>query len=174
MDWSAMPVNNSLTRAEALTVALTSLGTFTGYVQQAEAKVTTMVTIHLGVAALAATQVGGMVPLWTAGPVSAIGAAVLLSSFCAGFFIAGYHLALALRPDLREPYGTNRFGLVRPGKIDRPPASVGKQLEEIQLLIEVLTTVALQKHHRVRRALPWMGLACVSVILWMAVAALAK
>ncbi|MFG1947525.1 hypothetical protein [Nonomuraea sp. NPDC048826] len=169
-----MPANDNLTRAEALTVALTSLDTFNGYVQQAEAKVTTMVTIHLGVSALAATQVGAVAPHLAASLPSAVGFAALLSIFCVGFLIAGCHLALALRPDLRAPYGVNRFGLVRPTKAGRPPASTTKQLEEVRLLIEVLTTVALQKHRRVRRALPWMGLTSVSAILWVAVAALVK
>ncbi|MEU8277552.1 hypothetical protein ACFYOK_18130 [Microbispora bryophytorum] len=163
-----------MTHAEALTIALTTLGTFNGYVQQAEAKVTTVVTIHLGAAALAATQAGGMAPLWAAGPASAVGATILLLSFCVGFLVAGYHLALGLRPNLKGPGGVNRFGLVRPAKADRPTAPVGKQLEEIQLLIEVFRTVALRKHRRVRRALPWMALTFASVIIWTAITALAR
>lgn len=164
----------NLTHAEALNIALTTLDTFNGYVQQAEAKVTTAVTIHLGAAALAATQAGGMALLWAAGSASAVGASVLLLAFCIGFLAGGYHLALGLRPDLKGPDGVNRFGLVQPTKTGRPPALVDKQLEEIQLLIEVFRTVALRKHRRVRRALPWMALTFASVILWTAITALVR
>ncbi|MER7504812.1 hypothetical protein AB0L05_29020 [Nonomuraea pusilla] len=160
------------TRVETLTIALTTLGTFNAYVQQAESKVTTAATIHLGAAALAATQAGSMAPLWAAGPASALGALILLVSFCTGFLVGGYHLALALRPDLKGPGGANRFGLVQPPGQDRAPVPAEKQLEEVLLLIEVFRAVALRKHGRVHRALPWMALTFASVILWTAMAAL--
>ncbi|GLW07860.1 hypothetical protein Misp01_29900 [Microtetraspora sp. NBRC 13810] len=170
-----MPRTGRLTHAESLTVALTALATFNGYVQQAETKVTAVVTVHLGAAALAATQSGGLAPLWAAGLPTAAAAVVLLLTFALGFLSAGYHLAIALRPDLRAPLGANRFGLVRTAENAAPsPSRVKTQMEEIRLLVEVLAEVALRKHRRVRSALPWMALTFASVILWTVLNAVAR
>lgn len=165
-----MSKNRRLTKAETLTIAFTTLATFNTYVQQAESKVAIVITVHLGTAALAATQSSGLARAWAAGAPAAAAAVVLLLSFGAGFLAAGCHMVLALRPDLRGPTGYNRFGLVRAARLRTlPPAGVEAQVEEIHSLIEVLTAVAMHKHRHVRRALPWMALTVVSVILWTVV-----
>ncbi|MEU7000656.1 hypothetical protein [Nonomuraea sp. NPDC046570] len=161
-----------LTPADSLSVALTELATFNGYIQQAESKVTTMVTVHLGATALAAAQAGELTPLWAAGLPAAGAVAALLAAFVAGFLTAGHHLLRALRPDLRAPERGGHFGLVRPTGTARHPANVAEQLEEIHLLVEVLREVALHKHRRVRRAMPWMGLMLASLVGWIALGAI--
>ncbi|MEV6866006.1 hypothetical protein AB0M44_34055 [Streptosporangium subroseum] len=110
---------------------------------------TTIVTVHLGAAALAAAQPGGLAPLWAAGLPTAAVSAFLVISFAVGFLVAGYHMALALRPNLQSPKGSNRFGLVRAAETTAalPPACVKTQLEEIRLLIEALKAVALHRRY---------------------------
>lgn len=153
-----------LTAAESLTVALTTITVFNAYVQQAETKVTVAATVHLGAAALAASQAGGLAPLWEAGPAGVAVGVALLAGFGTGFLVAGCHLVLALRPDLRAPGGGNGFGLVRrAGTAPRTRAADARELAE------VLAEVALRKHRHVRAALPWMALTFVSVVLWTVV-----
>jgi hypothetical protein len=155
-------------------VALAGLTMFNVYMQQAEMKATTLATIHLGTAALAATQAAGPAAMWQAGGPRAVLAAALLAGFLAGFAVGGWHLAAAMRPNLTGPSGANRFGLVRnPGNGVPPRADAGEQEKEVWLLVQALRDVAVRKHRRIRRALPWTALAMASTVGWLAGGAIA-
>ncbi|MEV4455160.1 hypothetical protein [Microbispora sp. NPDC049633] len=161
-----------MTPVEALTVALTTVGTFQGYVQHADAKVATVTTVHLGAAAVAATQMGALTGLRAPGSPAALGvvAVVLVTLYVAGFLVAGYHLVQGLRPRLGGPDGPNRFGLAGPAR-GRSQVSVMQQEREAWLLVGTLAELSREKHRRVGRALPWTALMLVATLLWLAVGA---
>ncbi|MEN3534307.1 hypothetical protein AAH991_04260 [Microbispora sp. ZYX-F-249] len=161
-----------MTPVEALTVALTTLGTFQGYVQHADAKVATVTTVHLGAAAVAATQMGALAGLRAPGAPAALSvvAIVLITLYVAGFLVAGYHLVQGLRPRLGGPGGPNRFGLAGPARVTSR-VSVPQQEQEAWLLVGTLADLSREKHRRVGRALPWTALMLVATLLWLAVGA---
>ncbi|GIH60828.1 hypothetical protein [Microbispora siamensis] len=164
---------DGMTPVEALTVALTTVGTFQGYVQHADAKVATVTTVHLGAAAVAATQMGALTGLRAPGAPIAPGvvAVVLVTLYVAGFLVAGYHLVQGLRPRLGGPAGPNRFGLAGPGS-GSSRVSIAQQEREAWLLVGTLAELSREKHRRVGRALPWTALMLVATLLWLALGAL--
>ncbi|WP_327046900.1 hypothetical protein OG320_03075 [Microbispora sp. NBC_01189] len=163
-----------LTPGEALQVALTAVGAFQGYVQHADSKVATVTTVHLGAAAVAATQIGVLAGLRAPGRPVLLGVAavVLLALYAAGFFVAGYHLVQGLRPRLGGPAGPNRFGLAGGEPGSAPPANVTRQEQEAWLLAGRLAELSRDKHLRVGRALPWTALMLVATLLWLALGGL--
>ncbi|MGV9772050.1 hypothetical protein [Streptosporangium sp. NPDC003464] len=163
--------NNELSAAESLNVALQTLTIFHGYVQQADSKLATTATVHLGFTAVAATQIGSMGKAWTGGPPLAVAAVIVVLLFTAGFLVAGHHLVAALRPRLTGPAGPNRFGLVRTDGVPSPADAV-RQQREVWSLISTLADVALHKHERIRRCLPWMVLMPIATVAWLALTAL--
>ncbi len=164
---------DGMTPVEALTVALTTVGTFQGYVQHADAKVATVTTVHLGAAAVAATQMGALAGLRAPGAPAALGVVpiVLITLYMAGFLVAGYHLVQGLRPRLGGPDGPNRFGLAGPSS-GSSQVSVTQQEREAWLLVSTLAELSREKHRRVGRALPWTALMLVATLLWLALGAL--
>ncbi|MEU6413097.1 hypothetical protein [Microbispora sp. NPDC046933] len=164
---------DELTPVEALTVALTTVGAFQGYVQHADAKAATVATVHLGAAAVAATQMGALAGLRASGAPIALRvvAVVLVTLYVAGFLVAGYHLVQGLRPRLGGPGGPNRFGLTGPGS-ESSRVRVAQQEREAWLLVGTLAELSREKHRRVGRALPWTALMLVATLLWLALGAL--
>ncbi|WP_182874381.1 hypothetical protein [Microbispora sp. H10670] len=165
---------NRLTPNEALQVALTAVGAFQGYVQHADAKVATVTTVHLGAAAVAATQIGVLAALRAPGRPALLGvvAVVLLALYAAGFFVAGYHLVQGLRPRLGGPAGPNRFGLAGGEPGPSPQADATQQEREAWLLAGRLAELSRDKHRRVGRALPWTALMLAATLLWLALGGL--
>ncbi|MGV9309528.1 hypothetical protein ACWDLG_39690 [Nonomuraea sp. NPDC003727] len=160
-----------MSAVESLNVALQTLTLFHGYVQQADAKLATAATIHLGFTAVAATQVGGLGRAWASNPLLVVAAVIVVMFFAAGFLVSGHHLISALHPRLTGPSGPNRFGLVR--KIDvSSSASAAEQQREAWSLITTLSEVALRKHERIRNSLRWMVLMPIAIVAWLALRAL--
>lgn len=166
-------VNDELSAVESLNVALQTVTIFHGYVQQADAKLATAATVHLGFTAVAATQAGSLGSAWTNGPLPAVASVIVVLLFAAGFLVAGHHLIAALRPRLTGPDGPNRFGLVRVGGELWSDDAV-RQQREAWSLISTLSDIALHKHERIRRSLPWMILMPIATVAWMVLAALAS
>ncbi|OUC99785.1 hypothetical protein [Streptosporangium minutum] len=163
--------NEELSAVESLNIALQTITIFHGYVQQADTKLATTATVHLGFTAVAATQVGSLGNAWTNGLPMAAAAVIIVLLFTAGFLLAGHHLIAALRPRLAGPAGPNRFGLVRTGEVPSQ-ADPAKQQREAWALISTLADIALHKHNRIRRSLPWMILMPISTMVWLALATL--
>ncbi|MER5649226.1 hypothetical protein [Streptosporangium sp. NPDC002524] len=163
--------NDELNAVESLNIALQALTIFHGYVQQADAKLATVATVHLGFTAVAATQAGDLGQAWRSGSPPAVAMVILVVLFAAGCLVAGHHLVAALRPRLTKPAGPNRFGLIRAAEVPSP-ASAAEQQREAWSLISTLADVALRKHERIRRSLPWMALMPFAIVTWLALTAL--
>lgn len=134
------------TRADA-TLALTMMNTFQGYLQHADAKVSTLVVAHAGAAvAIIAT------------PSSALGrhgvvAPAVLALFGVTFLMSGYHLIQALRPRLSSPVPPSEFGLM--GVSAEPPADPSAQRDAAWEMVRIFAEIARVKHEHVARAIPW-------------------
>ncbi|WP_326822852.1 hypothetical protein [Streptosporangium sp. NBC_01756] len=163
--------NDELNAVESLNISLQTLTIFHGYVQQADAKLATAATVHLGFTAVAVAQAGDLSKAWMSGPPMAVAAVILVLLFGAGCLIAGSQLIAALRPRLAGPAGPNRFGLVRADGVPSP-AGAARQQREAWSLISTLADIALRKHERIRRSLPWMALMAVTTVAWLALTAL--
>ncbi|MEU8039358.1 hypothetical protein [Streptosporangium sp. NPDC049078] len=163
--------HDELKAVESLNIALQTLTIFHGYVQQADAKLATMATVHLGFTAVAATQAGDLGGAWKSGPPLAVATAILTVLFAVGCFVSGHHLVAALRPRLTGPAGPNRFGLIRPTEVPSP-AGAAEQQREVWSLISTLADIALRKHERIRRSLPWLALMPFATVAWLALTAL--
>ncbi|WP_433540446.1 hypothetical protein ACQP10_34785 [Streptosporangium sandarakinum] len=163
------------TKAELLNMTLVRLGVFQTYIQHADAKAGTLVAIHAGTAALAAGNVDTATALWKAGVAPGVVGVALLACFACGFLIAGHHLIAAIRPRLKEPAGSNRFGLAgyAPGATEAQQRQddLEEQAREAERLINVLADVARAKYARITRAVPWMVLMFVTTVTWMALGA---
>ncbi|MET9068017.1 hypothetical protein ACWDR1_30795 [Streptosporangium sandarakinum] len=162
---------DELSATESLTVALQALTIFHGYVQQADTKAATVSTVHLGFTAIAATQADAVREVWVSGTPAAVTVVVVAVVFATGCLVSGHHFLSALRPRLLGPDIPTRFGLVR--RAGSPsPADAVQQQREVWTLISTLADIALAKHERIRRGLPWLALMPVATITWLALTAL--
>ncbi|MGW1196216.1 hypothetical protein ACWD4B_10240 [Streptomyces sp. NPDC002536] len=132
-------------------VALGALTAFQGYVQQADAKVNTLLMVHTGGVVAAVTTLGGRAGIrWT--PV----VGVLIAAFGVAFLISGFHIVQAIRPRLHAPTPLNPFGITGVGL--PPPPCRQAQCEQAWAMAELLGEIALVKNRHVQRAVPWTAL----------------
>ncbi|MGW4813823.1 hypothetical protein ACWEPB_19585 [Kitasatospora cineracea] len=131
-----------------LETALAAMTAAQCYVQQADAKVNTLLVLHTGGTVAVLGVLGGAsgraVVVW-----------VLLALFAAAFLVSGYHALQALRPRLDSPALPNRFGMAGP----RPEGAVDPQAwaEEAWELSRLLSRIALLKNRHLAKATPWAG-----------------
>ncbi|MEV5414041.1 hypothetical protein AB0K60_35060 [Thermopolyspora sp. NPDC052614] len=140
---------------------------FQNYVQQADGKAGVLVVIHT--AAVAAAIAPGRAAAELDGAGAAVGY-VLLALFLLGFLVSGYHVLRVLWPRLTPPGSPSRYGIT--GVVNGPPADAAAFAEpaEAWAMVRLLAEIAQCKHRHIRRALPWTGLALVSVVSWAMVA----
>lgn len=132
-------------RSEDVTIALTAMSTFQGYVQQADAKVSTLVVIHAGAAvAIMASQT-----TLTAHPRPA--ALATFALFALALLASGYHLVQALRPRMHPPHRLSRFAIT--GMMSDDPI-VDASAEAWQMA-RLLAELAEVKNRHIARAIPW-------------------
>ncbi|MFF4410228.1 hypothetical protein ACFY2W_24650 [Streptomyces sp. NPDC001262] len=139
-------------------VALGALTAFQGYVQQADAKVNTLLMVHTGGVVAAVAALGGRAAIrWT--PV----VDGLLLAFAVAFCASGFHIAKAIRPRLHAPTPPNPFGITGVGL--PPPPCRRAQCEQAWAMAELLGEIALAKNRHVQRAVPWTALMlCLGVV----------
>lgn len=132
-------------------VALGALTAFQGYVQQADAKVNTLLMVHTGGVVAAATALGGRAGIrWTPAVCG------LLLAFGVAFCFSGFHIVKAIRPRLHAPTPLNPFGITGVGL--PPPTDRRAQCEQAWAMAELLGKIAMTKNRHVLRALPWTAL----------------
>lgn len=132
--------------SDDINVALAAMTTFQSYIQQAEAKINTLVVVHAGAAvAIMASQT-----TLAAHPRPAIVIAFVL--FAAALLGSGYHLAQALRPRPHTPRTRSNFGItgITSG---RPIGTVtAADAWEMARLFAELAEI---KYRHIARAIPW-------------------
>lgn len=129
------------------TTALTVMNTFQGYLQHADAKVSTLVVAHAGAAvAVIATPSSTM---GRHGVVAVSG----LALFVGAFLMSGHHLIQALRPRLNSSVPPSAFGIM--GISVDPPTDPAAQRDAAWEMARIFAEIARVKHEHVARAIPW-------------------
>lgn len=134
--------------SDDINVALVAMTTFQSYVQQAEAKINTLVVVH----ASAAVAIMAAQTTLAAHPRTA--AVTALALFAAALLGSGYHLAQALRPRPHAPATTSRFGIT--GITSGRPIGAASAAEAWEMA-RVFAELAETKYRHIARAIPWTG-----------------
>ncbi|WP_446215531.1 hypothetical protein [Micromonospora sp. IBHARD004] len=145
-----------------LQVGLATAASLQTSIRHADTKAFALLAIEGGVATAVVDRV---VPHVVGGaPIPVLLAAFLVIPFVIGLASATWQLVLALRPRLDGARSANRFGfpnLVR-GEGRPSAASIRRHRDEAWDLVTVLARIAMAKHLRVRRSMPWLLLAMAS------------
>jgi hypothetical protein len=142
------PIGQPSSSPTDLKTALAAMSAAQGYVQQADAKVNTLLVLHTGGTVAVLGVLGG-----TAGRSAVVW--ILLSLFALAFLASGYHVLQALRPRLDPPALPNRFGIVGPRPED--DADPGLPAAEAWAMSRLLGRIALLKNRHLVKATPWAG-----------------
>jgi hypothetical protein len=126
-------------------------------IRHADTKVAVLFSFQCGMAALTVDRVEVLARIRSATGVLVV-AAVLLAALLGGLAVATWNLAAALRPRLAGPLGSNRFSFPNLVRTDRrpPAASPRRQRDEAWDFALALARIALAKHERIQRSLPWL------------------
>jgi hypothetical protein len=153
-----------LSPTEDLHVALNLIGSFQGTIQHADTKAGMLFAGQAVLTGTAATAPAQLSPQWAG--------LVFSAGFLLGLIGSLWHLAVAIRPRLSGPEGVNRFSL--PHVAGLATRTVGlpvrQQCEHAWQLAATLAAIAIEKHQRIQRAFPWVGL---TVLVFLARALLA-
>jgi hypothetical protein len=129
------------------TMALTVMNTFQGYLQHADAKVSTLVVAHAGAAVAVIATPSSITGQHGVMTVSA------LALFVGAFLMSGHHLIQALRPRLTSSVPPSAFGLM--GISIEPPRDPSAQRDAAWEMARIFAEIARVKHEHVSRAIPW-------------------
>ncbi|WP_051065756.1 Pycsar system effector family protein [Micromonospora lupini] len=145
-----------------LQVGLATVASLQTSIRHADTKAFALLAIEGGVAAAVVDKV---VPHVVGGaPVTVLLAVLLVILFVIGIASAAWLLVLALRPRLDGARTANRFAfpnLVR-GRGSPSAAPIRRHRDEVWDLVTVLARIAMAKHLRVRRSMPWLMVAMAS------------
>lgn len=141
-----------LSPTEDLHIALNLIGSFQGTIQHADTKAGMLFAGQAVLTGTAATAPVQLSPQWVGWLFSA--------AFLVGLIGSLWHLAVAIRPRLAGPQGVNRFSLPHvAGLASRTDGlSIRQQCEHAWELAATLAAISVQKHERIQRALPWVGM----------------
>ncbi|MCD7437851.1 hypothetical protein [Streptomyces lincolnensis] len=135
----------------ALAAGLGALTAFQGYVQEADAKINSMLVAHTGGVVAVVTTLGapGGQRFGTVGR-------IVLAAFACAFLVSGFHLGRAMRPRLHTPLPRSPFGFMG---LDIPPATDPRKLcAQLWDMARLLGCIAHAKNRHLTRAMPWTGL----------------
>jgi hypothetical protein len=156
-----------------LQVGLATASSLQASIRHADFKAATLLTIEGAVAPAVIDRAAWLVGAQD--PIVYFLAAVLLILLVTALVVATWQLVLAVRPQLTGVDGENRFAfpnIVRAGRRPRVVA-VRQQRDEAWDLVSTLAHIAMAKHLRVRRSVPWFVMSIASAVCLMIVATLA-
>ncbi|MFG3707082.1 hypothetical protein ACGF7U_20490 [Micromonospora sp. NPDC047670] len=141
-------------------------------IRHADTKATALLTIN---GAVATAIVDRVLPLAVGGgeQFALSLAAILVTCFVIGLVTGSWQLVLALQPRLDGPSGPNRFGFPNLVRMGRPSvASPRRHRDEAWDLVTALARIAMAKHLRIRRSMPWFIVTMTSASALMIVTTL--
>jgi hypothetical protein len=160
-------------------LALRTADSFQHSIRHADAKIAAVFSCVCGTAGFAATQGGSAAEILAGGRPYLVAAVLLTIATVIGIGHASWHLATALRPQLTGPATAgparaNRFGFPSLAGSTGPPgpANAAQQAEEGWELAMLLARIAMVKHRKVQRSLPWAALAATGAAGWQVLATL--
>ncbi|NUS10539.1 MAG: hypothetical protein HOY69_03875 [Streptomyces sp.] len=150
--------------------AVAAMASFQQVTQQADAKAGTMATVHVGLAAVVASQVG------QAGlPAPTHPAAVLFwaasAAYSVTFAVSGYLLIQVIRPRAAAPTAPNRFSL---DVADHVGARPGRLAQEAWATARAIARIAELKNAYTARAVMWVASSVVAAGVWLVLAGTAR
>ncbi|MEV6496615.1 hypothetical protein [Streptomyces prunicolor] len=152
--------------AQELAAAVAAMASFQQVTQQADTKAGTMVTVHVGLAAVAATEVGQV-----GAPAPTEPLAVLF--WCAAFAyaltftVSGYLLVQVIRPRTGRHSAPNRFSL----DVAHYSGEVGGQLAaQAWATADAIARIAALKNGYTARAVSWVAAMVVAAAVWLVLA----
>ncbi|MCX5065292.1 DUF5706 domain-containing protein [Micromonospora lupini] len=146
-----------------LQVGLATVASLQTSIRHADTKAFALLAIEGGVATAVVDRVVPYV-VGDAPIIIVLLAVLLVILFVVGIASAAWLLVLALRPRLDGARSANRFAfpnLVRGGE-SPSAASIRRHRDEVWDLVTVLARIAMAKHLRVRRSMPWLMVAMAS------------
>jgi hypothetical protein len=153
-------------------LALSTAESLQTSIRHADTKVATLLAAQGGIAAVTADHASSL--LHKHSPAALVVAGLLMSTLLWGLGMTAWHLTLALAPRLAGPTGQNRFAFPNIARSKRrpPTSSAQQQRDEAWELVSALARIAMAKHLRVRRSLPWLVVTAISAAALLILSAL--
>jgi hypothetical protein len=158
----------ALGAGEDLALALAALTSFQQVTQQADAKASTLVALDVGLAALVATQVGGLADgRWPSG--IALTLLILILIYLVSFLICGYALIQVVRPRQTPIGAANPFALET-----GPGAGPAPSVAHVWAVARGIADIAVIKNRYTGMAVDWSAVMVPTVIAWIALVTFAR
>ncbi|MEU6591602.1 hypothetical protein ABZ923_20665 [Streptomyces sp. NPDC046881] len=152
--------------AQEMTAAVAALTSFQLVTQQADAKAGTLVTVHVGLAAVVASRVGQV-----GAPAPTTPSAVLFwlatLAYVLAFTVSGYLLVQVIRPRRARLAASNRFSL---DAAAGGGASPGPPVTEVWATAGALARIAELKNRYAARAVIWVSAMVLTAACWLVLA----
>jgi hypothetical protein len=149
--------------ARELAAAVAAMASFQQVTQQADAKAGTLVTVHVGLAAVVSAQVGSVgAPAPTDLPAALFWLASL--AYVLTFTVSGYLLVQVIRPRTGRQSEPNRFSL---DAADHAGADNGRLAAQAWATAHAIARIAALKNDYTSRAVGWLGAMVLAAILWL-------
>lgn len=145
-----------LSPTEDLNIALHMISSFQGTIQHADAKAGMLFAGQAVLTGTTATTTLEIRPQWVAWLFTTVFLLALTGSL--------WHLAIAVLPRLSGPTGVNRFSLPQLAGASGQDSTVSRQREDAWRLAAALATIAIEKHQRIQRAIPCVGLTVLAFL----------
>ncbi|MFG2935966.1 hypothetical protein [Streptomyces sp. NPDC048282] len=156
---------------QELTAAVAALTSFQLVTQQADAKAGTMVTVHVGLAAVIATRVGDV---GAPAPTTPLAVLFWLATLAYGvaFTVSGQLLVQVIRPRKAGLAASNRFSLDAVGgggaAPDRQPVT------ELWATADAIARIAELKNRYAARAVIWVSAMVPAAAAWLVLAGMTR
>lgn len=150
-----------------LSTALSTVGSFQNSIQHADTKVAVLLTMQGALSVFGASVPVRLGKLGTGQWWVAAVTWTLAALFTVSLVVGTFHLASALRPRLTPP-GANRFAFpsVAASQTVPTPVPVAQERDEAWRLAATLARIAVAKHDRVWRAVPWILITLAAALAW--------
>lgn len=152
--------------AEELAAAVAAMASFQQVTQQADAKAGTMVTVHVGLAAVVATKVGSVGAPAPTEPVAVLFWLATLA-YLLGFTVSGYLLVQVIRPRTGRHPAPNRFSL---DVADHAGATGDRLAAQAWATADAIARIASLKNRYTARAVCWVAGMVVAAAVWLVLA----
>jgi len=149
--------------ARELAAAVAAMASFQQVTQQADTKAGTLVTVHVGLAAVVSAQIGSVgAPAPTDLPAVLFWLASL--AYVLTFTVSGYLLVQVIRPRTGRHSEPNRFSL---DAADHDGADSERLAAQAWATAHAIARIAALKNVYISRAVGWLGVMVVAAALWL-------
>ncbi|MCC3769574.1 hypothetical protein [Streptomyces sp. UNOC14_S4] len=152
--------------AQDMAAAVAAMTSFQQVTQQADAKAGTMVTVHVGLAAVVSAQVGQVGAPPPTQPLAVLFWLATLA-YVLTFTVSGYLLVQVIRPRTARYAAPNRFSL---DSADHSGANGEQLAAQMWATADALARIADRKNGYAARAVIWVSVMVLSAVAWLVLA----